>query len=318
MPTAVMTSTWSNATNAQFREWGKAISDGIAAVGLTKVTATGTVDWATAATVSAANAVGGWEIWAFNDALAATHPLLVKIEYGATSAGMPGIWVTLAKTASADGTLGSILAPRRAAAPNGGFSFTPSEGANIEPIYISSDGSSLCVAVRSATTGTTSVGMHAPAFVIDRSRDSAGAPTAAGGVILTEGSGDASALSSAGNAPASMHAWTYSGDYTMGDVPAVSPMYVNSSGIIGPTTSLANGDKAPVFPFIVCVPNHAPWQVLAAVAVMAGDAANGPFTANVLGAVRDYRSILVGRAHSRWMASSNGAGQTGLCILWED
>ena len=103
----------------------------------------------------------------------------------------------------------------------------------------------------------------------------------------------------------------------MGDVPAVCPSSVNGSAVTA-STSLAVGDKAPVFPLVVTVPNHEPWQVLAAVTVMAGDAANGPFTANVLGRIRNYRSIPVGDAHCRWMSGNGVLGYTGLCILWEE
>ena len=103
----------------------------------------------------------------------------------------------------------------------------------------------------------------------------------------------------------------------MGDVPAVCPSSVNGSAVTA-STSLAVGDKAPVFPLVVTVPNHEPWQVLAAVTVLAGDAANGPFTANVLGRIRNYRSIPVGDAHCRWMSGISALGYTGLCILWEE
>ena len=103
----------------------------------------------------------------------------------------------------------------------------------------------------------------------------------------------------------------------MGDVPAVCPSSVNGSAVTA-STSLAVGDKAPVFPLVVTVPNHEPWQVLAAVTVMAGDAANGPFTANVLGRIRNYRSIPVSDAHCRWMSGNGSLGRTGLCILWEE
>ena len=103
----------------------------------------------------------------------------------------------------------------------------------------------------------------------------------------------------------------------MGDVPAVCPSSVNGSPVTQ-STSLAVGDKAPVFPLVVTVPNREPWQVLAAVTVLAGDAANGPFTANVLGRIRNYRSIPVGDAHCRWMSGTSALGYTGLCILWEE
>lgn len=311
MPTAVMTSTWNNTTDADFRQWGKAISDGIAAVGLIKIADTGTVNWATVAKPSTANSGTAWEIWRLNDALQATHPLFIKIEYGALFLTAPGIWITLGRGSNGAGAITGILAPRRLATYEGTPATAGDPNNTIEPIYISSDGSSLAIVARVSSSATTS---HNPAVIIDRSRDASGTATASGGVILTEGGG---AINLTTPAPASMHSWTYNGDFTMGDVSACAPANVNSSTPITGITSLAIADKAPVFPYIAVVPNHDPWQVLAAVGVMAGDAANGPFTANVLGQVRTYRSIPVSNAHNRWMAG-NAAGYTGLCILWPE
>lgn len=319
MATSVQSSTWQNATDENFRTWGKAISDGIAAVGLVKVADAGTVNWATAVR-GATVASWGFEIWRFDDALQATHPVFIKVEYGAGNSSavgqsVPQLWVTIGKGADGAGGIVDILAPRRTCQPYTALTTPASGNASIEPIMVSSDGSSLCVVPRQSAPGATV--LHVPAFVIDRSRDASGTPTAAGGVILTEGSGAVSTVSQATSGePAQMHVWTYAGDSTMGNVPAVVPATVNGSTVTV-TTSLAVGDRAPVFPYIATPPNHEPWQVLAAVAVMAGDAANGAFTANVMGKLRNYRSIPVGDAHNRWMTGVGAPGYTGLCILWE-
>lgn len=320
MPTSVLAVPMHNATAADFRTWGKAVSDAFAAVGLVKVPDAGTIDWAAAHVMptnpGALGSVIGFEIWRFQDALQPTHPVFIKVEYGAIhSATFPGIWVTVGRGTDGAGNISGVLAPRRAteASTNSGGAAAPT---SIEPIYVSSDGSSL---VLSARIGAGSTAVRMPAFVIDRSRDHAGVPTATGGVVLTEGAGliTGTLTSSSSTYCAQMHAWTYAGDSTMGDVPAVLPDQVNGA-VVSASTSLASGDKAPVFPFVVVVPNHAPWQVLAAVAVVASDAANGPFTANVLGRVRTYRSIPVGEAHNRWMTGKNSLGYSGLCILWEE
>ena len=326
MATSVQSSTWTNADDAGFRAWGSAISAGLAAVGLVKVPVTGAVDWATAvrgATASAAGVSWAFEVWRFDDALQPTHPVFIKIEYGETGAStvaqsLPALWVTVSRGVDGSGTPTNILAPRRPCQPSTANASPASSRGSIEPIFVSSDGSSVALSPRvSSVAGGSQV--HAPAFVVDRSRDSAGTPTSAGGVILTEGSGilATTATLSSTTAPAQMHAWTYAGGSWMGDVPAVCPSSVNGSPT-GPSTSLAVGDKAPVFPLVVTVPNHEPWQVLAAVTVMAGDAANGPFTANVLGRIRNYRSIPVSEAHNRWMSGTSALGYTGLCILWEE
>lgn len=321
MATSVQSTTWRNTTSEEFRRWGKAISDGIRAVGLVQTADTGQINWATVAAPTSGSAVGtvqGHEIWQFDDALQATAPIFVKIEYGARVATeFPEMWVTLGRGSDGVGNITGILAPRRAGtARSTTYGSSGFRGDVIEPIYISSDGSSLCIAPR---TGAVTAGqpLHVPTFVIDRSRDSSGAATAAGGVILAAGDGSVSQPASPAATAASLHAWTYAGDYTMGDVPAVAPRYVNSPNEITGAASLVNGDKAPVFPYVVCVPNHEPWQVLAAVGVLAGDCANGPFTANTLGRIRNYRALPVNEGRNRWM-SGTGPGWSGLCILWEE
>ena len=321
MATSVQSSTWTNADDAGFRVWGSAISAGLAAVGLVPVPVTGAVDWATAVrgTSTAGGTPWAFEVWRFDDALQSTHPVFIKLEYGGSNSStvtqsVPAIWVTVSRGVDAAGAPTNILAPRRPCQPYAADESPASTRNSIEPIFVSSDGSSICVSPRVSSSGA-----HAPAFVVDRSRDNTGTPTSAGGVILTEGSGSPTASSTGSSmaAPAQMRAWTYAGDSWMGDVPAVCPSSVNGAPV-GASTSLAVGDKAPVFPLVVTVPNHEPWQVLAAVTVMAGDAANGPFTANVLGRIRNYRSIPVGDAHCRWMSGNGALGYTGLCILWEE
>lgn len=323
MATSAQSSTWTNADDASFRAWGSAISAGLAAVGLVKVAVTGAVKWGTVVrgTSVASGMPWGFEVWRFDDALQATHPVFIKVEYGgsnSTSApqAVPALWVTVSRGVDAAGNSVNILAPRRACQPNITSASPSANLTSIEPIFVSSDGSSICVVPR---TGAVAAGVHAPAFIVDRSRDNTGTPTSAGGVILTEGAGQPTTESSSTStaSPAQMHAWTYAGDSWMGDVPAVCPSSVNGSAVTA-STSLAVGDKAPVFPLVVTVPNHEPWQVLAAVTVLAGDAANGPFTANVLGRIRNYRSIPVGGAHCRWMSGTSALGYTGLCILWDE
>lgn len=316
MPTSVQNVPFHSSTDADFRVWGKAVSDGIAAVGLVKVPDTGSVNWETALRPTMLNGIGGFEIWRFDDALQATAPVFIKIEYGtASSTGMslPGIWVTLSRGTDGSGTPTDVLAPRRLT-----HSYSSSDAtsvlSSIEPLYFSSDGSSLCFSARIGAAPASNT--HLPAFVIDRSRDGAGTPTATGGVIFVEGAGAAGGTTGASfMIPAQMHAWTYSGESTMGDAPAAVPKEINGVVLNGAST-LANGDRGLVFPYVVTVPGHDPWQVLAACAVVGADAPNGPFTANVLGRVRNYRSIPIGGAHNRWMAGT-ATGHSGLCILWE-
>ena len=121
MATSVQSSTWTNADDAGFRAWGSAISAGLAAVGLVKVPVTGTVNWATAVR-GATVASWGFEIWRFDDALQATHPVFIKVEYGAGNSStvgqsVPQLWVTIGKGSDGAGGIVNILAPRRTCQP---------------------------------------------------------------------------------------------------------------------------------------------------------------------------------------------------------
>lgn len=311
MATSVQSSTWTNDTDADFRAWGSAVSSGIAAVGLVKVPDAGTVNWLTAVAPTGNGMSVAFEIWRFDDALQPTHPVFIKIEYGSLARSSPCMWITVGRGTDGAGQLTGILAPRRQC--QGSTTTSSNSSSSIEPIYCSSDGSNICVVARN--TGTTSV--RSPVILVDRSRDAAGNATAAGGVVLTEGTGMLTGMpASTTTVPAQMHTWTYAGDSAMSDVPVVAPSRVNDLATTT-STSLAVGDKAPVFPFIAAVPNHAPWQVLAACAIMSGDAANGPFTANFLGRIRTFRSIMVDTGHARWMTGMSN-GYSGLCILWEE
>jgi hypothetical protein len=81
--------------DADFRTWGKGVSDAIAATGLVKSADTGQIDWTTVAR-PAANGVAGYEIWKFTDAMQATLPVFIKLEYGVgAAADRPQVAVTV-------------------------------------------------------------------------------------------------------------------------------------------------------------------------------------------------------------------------------
>lgn len=82
MATQILSLTPTNATDADFRNWGKAISDALTAFGLTKTTDTGQIDWATVLKPAAINAYQGYEIRKFTDSLSLSKPVFFKIEYG--------------------------------------------------------------------------------------------------------------------------------------------------------------------------------------------------------------------------------------------
>ena len=97
----------SNAGDANFRAWGKAISDRFAAFGWAKTADTGQIDWATVLAPTSTNQIRGYEVWRMNDALQAQAPVFLKIEYGSSAAIMsgPSLWFTLGTGSNGTGGL---------------------------------------------------------------------------------------------------------------------------------------------------------------------------------------------------------------------
>lgn len=115
-------STWNAAiahsSDATFRAWGRAISDAIAACGgVVKTADTGQINWTTV-TRAGVNTSAGYEIYRFNDALQATAPVFVKLEYG-TGSGVEAamMWVTVGPATDGAGNLTGMVSTRIAINP---------------------------------------------------------------------------------------------------------------------------------------------------------------------------------------------------------
>lgn len=106
-----------NSSSARFQAWGGLVSSSLAAMGLVQTSDTGQIAaWSGGSAPTApgaANTVQGYEIWRFNDALQATVPVFIKIEYGSgNSASNPGLWLTVGSNSNGSGTLGGQLMTR--------------------------------------------------------------------------------------------------------------------------------------------------------------------------------------------------------------
>ncbi len=297
-------------TDAEFRAWGSALSTALAAVGLVKTADTGQIDWTTVAKPTATNTAAGYEVWRFADTLQSTAPIFIKIEYGTGStAAYPQIWVTVGQSSNGSGTIGSVMADRAALA-------SLINSATTYPCYVSSgDGSMLAIVMWAGGTAL------APVIVIDRSRDSTGAPSADGIIATsTQTAGVLSTSSAIGTYTRGMRAASYSTlATTVGLIPVSVPQTIGGVALGGGGT-LAVGSVGPVFPWTAWVPATPPWQVLAALSWT--DDPGGVFTARVLGRDRTYRSIPITAACAWWgvagtAGTANGSGYIGLAILWE-
>ena len=79
----------SNDTDAHFRAWGQVIGAALVAMGLVKLSAAeaaGQINWATVTTTTAAAQQKGFEVYRFADALQATAPVFIRIDYGSNNA----------------------------------------------------------------------------------------------------------------------------------------------------------------------------------------------------------------------------------------
>lgn len=93
-------------TDAEFRTWGSTISGELANMGLVQTADTGQINWTTVLKPTVLNQVMGYEIWRFADALQATAPIFVKLEYGSSGTGTrAAIWVQVGVTTNGAGTL---------------------------------------------------------------------------------------------------------------------------------------------------------------------------------------------------------------------
>jgi hypothetical protein len=168
-------------SDAAFRAWGQAISTALAALGLVQTADTGQINWSTVTKPTVTATAQGYEVWRFNDALQATAPIYVKIEYGSATSSFtaPGVWVTVGTGSNGAGTItgtdianvSGAVTGRLACLQNGGTGSTAISYATAD-----ADGSALALALH-PNAGTSNTGMY---VLIERTRDWSGVATGDG------------------------------------------------------------------------------------------------------------------------------------------
>jgi len=114
MALATFSAATTNATDAQFRGWGKGISDSLQAVGIVKTADSGQIDWATVAAPTAINTRMGYEIYRFNDTLQSTAPVFIKLSFGSGSTSSnPSLWISVGTGSNGSGTLTGEILPEQ-------------------------------------------------------------------------------------------------------------------------------------------------------------------------------------------------------------
>lgn len=157
--------------DAEFRTWGKGISDGLAAVGMVKAADTGQIDWATVLKPTVASTFAGYEMWRFSDTLQATKPVFIKVEYGvATAVSTPNTAFTVGTVTNGAGTFtGPAVGTRKVSA-----SAVKTAGVTL-PTYISAGPGRLALLVNCDQASAT----FAMVCVVERLKTGDGANTGA-------------------------------------------------------------------------------------------------------------------------------------------
>lgn len=106
--TLIVANTWNNVGNQTLlRAWGSSIANAFANSGWVKCTdvVAGTqIDWSGVTTANTTVVSKGYEIWEMGDALQATAPVFLKVEYGGSQAS-PYLWFTVGTGANASGNV---------------------------------------------------------------------------------------------------------------------------------------------------------------------------------------------------------------------
>jgi hypothetical protein len=167
--------------DATFRAWGKGLSDVMVAMGLTRTADAGAIDWATVTKPTAIYTVAGWEIFQFTDALQATAPVLIKIEWGTgqdSAYRSKAIWITVGTASDGAGNLTGLTTTRLEIANS-----AATAAAYVTPTLVAGDANRIAVFmdVGAAVQGCSI------AFSVERTHASSGSDTAYGFVVLANG-----------------------------------------------------------------------------------------------------------------------------------
>lgn len=156
-----------NSTLANFKSWAQAISGAFSTLGWTQTSDTGQVNWGSISSVPSSAYV--YEVWKAADALAASMPIYVKIEYGVSST-TPQIRVTVGTGSNGSGTInGQVISSAPWQVTNG-----PSNGGSTTyPCFFSGSAGEFRMMMWSNYSPAS--GDRGTMLVIERSKDQTGA-----------------------------------------------------------------------------------------------------------------------------------------------
>ena len=272
--------------DADFRAWGSGLAAQLAAMGLVKTTDTGQIDWATVLRPGVST-YAGYEIWRFNDALQATKPVFIKMEYGGSATvDRPNLRVTVGTGTNGAGTLTGQVGTTRVLAPTA----SKTAGTSL-PSYSSGSTSRLNL----ATNLDSASAQFTMGLFIERTKSVDGANTGDG--IVTFGI--------SGNTNGNYQVIPFSGSIP---VVATANMALGFDGVVS-----SAGAGVALNPTIASVGKalFASWLVYKHADI--GELT--PFTITHLGGVRTYMPL--GDGFYGYYAAWPNATTNALAMLWE-
>lgn len=318
-------------TEAGAREWIGAFLQGMLDAGFVQTSDTGQINPLTVPITPTAVSTG-YAMFRFDDALQATHPIYVKVEFQTSTHNISGVeacamFITVGRGSNGSGTITGVLLARTGV----GATATPatthgSVTTNYTHAASCGDGYMIFMPFVNDTrigTASSSEPKQSSGFLIERSRDMAGNPTGDAVLVVIQKGSTASSFTpqSTTGSETVVTAINYaSGAYNTGASPATCLGGVNGT-TLGPTTSLASGSIGPVFPWDVVAPAVAPWRSCVIVSIPGGDMPGGPFTTSLCSRPSLMYPIPFSVSHSRWGIAFNGDTISrffGIGIRWED
>lgn len=213
--TATTTTPFAQSTDAEFRLWAQWIHDKLDAAGWVNTSDTGQINLTTVAKPAAANTSQGYEIWRMADALQATNPVFMKIEYGSGGAAtVPAVWVTIGTASNGSGTLTGNVSTRTQTTAAAGDSTARNS-------YFSGNTDRFVFAIMADSTVTQSSGII---FGVERTKDSTGANSTEGAHFFCIGPS---------TTITSSQMMTFSGSMPPADALFLSGLQAGTTGVFG-------------------------------------------------------------------------------------
>jgi hypothetical protein len=293
MATSQFTTPIDSDTDANFRAWGGQISAQLAAIGLTQAADTGQIDWTTVNVNYTYPFKIGYEIWSFNDAAQSTAPIFIRLDYGASSAEAPVMFITVGNATDGAGTI------------TGAFKSTPYQFMGLSTTFGSAWPSFLCYKAASGFLGVAlKIGSQVPygtGFYITRTNDTAGNVTADGWNMYCSGTPGQSLQ-------------LYHQNLVAGEQLPASGTVQNANVATWPlslTSSAAGGSiqAIPLFALQPAIQVNAQLCVIINAEVPYGN----QFTLNIVGSTpRNFIAV-----SSTGFPTPAGSGTYGLAMIWE-